>query len=255
QSTTLALMAAHGEIGPMPDAAIFADTGWEPQAVYDHLDWLQSGNVLPFPIHRVQNIDLRQTILDRAGQGAGRFVSVPFFLSGGGMSRRQCTREAKIEPIRKDVRRLLGVPPRAHATAYRVEQWIGISSDEIQRMAQPRESGITHRWPLIEQRMSRGDCLAWLDRHDYPRPPKSACIGCPFHTDAHWRDMQRTDPASFSDAVQVDRARRAGGGARGLREAEFMHRTCRPLDQIDFEARTGGSQFSFLDECDGICGT
>ncbi|WP_171177628.1 hypothetical protein [Ruegeria sp. HKCCD8929] len=27
QSTTLSLMAAHGEIGPMPDAAIFADTG------------------------------------------------------------------------------------------------------------------------------------------------------------------------------------------------------------------------------------
>lgn len=29
QSTTLALLAAHGEIGPMPDCAIFADTRWE----------------------------------------------------------------------------------------------------------------------------------------------------------------------------------------------------------------------------------
>jgi hypothetical protein len=28
QSTTLALMAAAGEIGPMPDCAIVADTGW-----------------------------------------------------------------------------------------------------------------------------------------------------------------------------------------------------------------------------------
>lgn len=34
QSTTMALMAAHGEIQPMPDCAIFADTGWEPKAVY-----------------------------------------------------------------------------------------------------------------------------------------------------------------------------------------------------------------------------
>jgi hypothetical protein len=34
QSTTLALMAAHGEVGPMPDCAIFADTCWEPKAVY-----------------------------------------------------------------------------------------------------------------------------------------------------------------------------------------------------------------------------
>ena len=47
QSTTLALMAAHGEIGPMPDCAIFADTGWEPKAVYEHLAWLRSPNVLP----------------------------------------------------------------------------------------------------------------------------------------------------------------------------------------------------------------
>ena len=37
QSTTLALMAAHGEVGPMPDCAIFADTGWEPRAVREHL--------------------------------------------------------------------------------------------------------------------------------------------------------------------------------------------------------------------------
>lgn len=51
QSTTIALLAAHGEIGPMPDCAIFADTGWEPRAVYDHLEWLMSGNVLPFPVH------------------------------------------------------------------------------------------------------------------------------------------------------------------------------------------------------------
>jgi hypothetical protein len=52
QSTTLALMAAHGEIGHV-DCAIFADTQWEPRAVYVHLGWLASSNVLPFPIHIV----------------------------------------------------------------------------------------------------------------------------------------------------------------------------------------------------------
>ena len=30
QSSTMALMAAKGLITPMPDAAIFSDTGWEP---------------------------------------------------------------------------------------------------------------------------------------------------------------------------------------------------------------------------------
>ena len=39
QSTTLALMAARGELpdGELPDFAVFADTGWEPTAVYQHL--------------------------------------------------------------------------------------------------------------------------------------------------------------------------------------------------------------------------
>ena len=37
----MALMFAKGELTPMPDAAIFADTGAEPQYVYDWLDWLE----------------------------------------------------------------------------------------------------------------------------------------------------------------------------------------------------------------------
>jgi len=40
QSTVLALMAERGEYGlPKPDVAVFADTGWEPPEVYEHLDW------------------------------------------------------------------------------------------------------------------------------------------------------------------------------------------------------------------------
>ena len=35
QSSAMALMFAKGELTPMPDGAIFADTGAEPQYVYD----------------------------------------------------------------------------------------------------------------------------------------------------------------------------------------------------------------------------
>ena len=35
QSSVMALMAAHGEITPMPDCAIFADTQAEPTRVLD----------------------------------------------------------------------------------------------------------------------------------------------------------------------------------------------------------------------------
>jgi hypothetical protein len=77
QSTTLALMAAHGGIGPMPDCAIFADTGWEPKAVYEHLAWLRSPNVLPFPVHIVSAGDLRADLI--AGARGERWASIPAF--------------------------------------------------------------------------------------------------------------------------------------------------------------------------------
>ena len=42
QSTTLYLMFLHGEITPQIDCAIFADTGEEPESVYEHLEWLKA---------------------------------------------------------------------------------------------------------------------------------------------------------------------------------------------------------------------
>ena len=68
QPTTLDLMAAHGAVGPMPDCAIFADTGWEPRAVYEHLDWLMSPNVLPFSVFIVGLGNMRDN-LRAAGRG------------------------------------------------------------------------------------------------------------------------------------------------------------------------------------------
>lgn len=82
QSTTMALMAAHGEIGPMPACAIFADTGAEPKSVYDHLAWLMLANVLPYPVHVVSGGNLADDLMrghsDVGGQG--RFAGAPFFI-------------------------------------------------------------------------------------------------------------------------------------------------------------------------------
>ena len=68
------------------------------------------------------------------------------------------------------------------------------------------ETWQVNRWPLIELGMTRQDCLRWLERHDYPIPPKSACIGCPFHSNAYWRHMRDHDPEGWTDAVSVDAA-------------------------------------------------
>jgi hypothetical protein len=89
QSTTLALMVARGEIEPMLDCAIFADTQSEPASVYKHLDWLETQ--LPFPVYRVTAGSLRAEIFG-AMRGENRMdARPPFFTRAGGMLRRQCT--------------------------------------------------------------------------------------------------------------------------------------------------------------------
>lgn len=259
QSTTLALMAAHGEVGPMPDCAIFADTGWEPAAVMDHLAWLMSPNVLPFPVHIVSAGNIRDNLLEAAA--GERWASIPAFTrtvraSGRvdiGMIRRQCTTEFKIVPIRRKVRELAGLARRRSPTTPVVEQWIGISTDEVIRMKPSWEAWQRNRWPLIEQRMSRRHCLAWLADHGYPLPPKSSCIGCPFHSDAMWRQIRDHDPEAWSEAVDVDHAIRHG--LRGIRGDVFLHRSAVPLDQADLSTEADHGQLDlFGNECEGMCG-
>jgi len=257
QSTAMALMAAHGEIGPMPDCAIFADTGWEPRAVYRHLEWLRSG-ALPFPVRTVSNGDIRMSL---TSDKPGRYAAVPFFLRFGngekGMARRQCTHEYKLKPLWWAYRELLGKGRKQRIEKGAVEVWIGISTDEAMRMKPAHATWMVNRWPLIERRMSRWDCLQWLRRHGYPEPPKSSCIGCPFHNDKHWRDMRDNQPDEWADAVYVDAMIRSGGTQFNakIRGEQFMHASLEPLDQVDLSTAEDHGQLNlFNNECEGMCG-
>jgi hypothetical protein len=111
QSTVLALLAVEGVL-PKPDAAIFADTGWEPRAVYDHLDLLEK--VLTgagIPLMRVSQGNLRDDTLDPDVPG----IKIPVFIRSsnvrearGAMLTRQCTSSYKLDPINRQIRRMLG---------------------------------------------------------------------------------------------------------------------------------------------------
>lgn len=261
QSTTLALMAAHGEITTMPDCAIFADTQSEPAAVYEHLRWLTSPNVLPFPVHVVTAGSLRNEIFGAARGEANAWGRLPMFIrnpdGSASMTRRQCTQDYKIEPITKKVRELLGLRPRQRwPKTIAVEQWIGISADEAHRMKPSWIGAINNRWPLIERRMARWDCLLWLSRNGYPTPPKSACTFCTFRTDSEWRRLRDADPSAFDDAVAVDAAIRANGNFKGINKGQvYLHRSLLPLAEVDLSTLAErGQPDLFGNECFGVCG-
>lgn len=249
QSSTMALMAAHGLITPMPDAAIFADTGWEPKHVHDYLDWLEKQ--LPFPVYRVMKGDGLLEALKKPG----RVASVPFFTANGGMgNRRGCTREYKIEPIQKKMRDLLGYEPRKRIPQNSLTCWIGISLDEAIRMKPSQKQWIENRYPLIELSMTRWHCLEWMDKQGYPMPPKSSCLGCPYHSDKHWADMKEGNQEEWEATVQMDRHIRRRN--ENMKYQEFMHRSLRPLDEIDFSGITNQLDMydGFGNECEGMCG-
>ena len=139
QSSVLALLLSRSdprlvEFGyPKPDAAVFADTGWEPSYVYHHLDWLEKQ--LDYPLIRVSQGNLRTNLRQGRTVSGHRFVDVPFFTvdkdGKKGMLRRQCTTHYKIKPIYRQIRKRAGgqrrrrFPKNTH-----VEMWLGISLDE-----------------------------------------------------------------------------------------------------------------------------
>lgn len=132
QSTTLLMLAVHGE-APRPDAVVFADTGWEPAAVYKHLAWCRSQCEhagLPFHVATYENLRIR---VEEALASRATFINLPLFVRNSqsgerGILRRQCTDRFKIAPIRRKMRELL-----AETGGSRVELMLGISLDEVMR--------------------------------------------------------------------------------------------------------------------------
>jgi hypothetical protein len=268
QSSCLALMAARGEVRGYPqqlDGAIFADTQDEPASVYSWLDWLeaeiaQSPN--PYPVHRVTAGRLQNAALKMRITKDGRKYSsadIPFFTkaadgSQGKITHRACTVDYKILPILKKVRELAGIK-RGQKTVG-AAQWIGISLDEVHRMKMSRHPWAENCWPLVDMRMRRHDCLLWMERNGYPKPPRSSCVYCPYHSNAEWRRLKDDEPDAFAAAVQFERdLQRVKGGTDNMQAVPFLHKSLLPLDQVDLRTLEDHGQMGLWgEECEGMCG-
>ena len=223
QSSTMALMAAAGEIAPMPKCAIFADT-----------------------------LKIRAR---KDGTGFYSHSGVPAFTRGAdgspGMMPRQCTVDFKLAPIMREIRRIL----KEYGEKQGI-QWIGISMDEIYRMKESRVRYSKNRWPLVEAQMSRAKCLAWMQAHKFPQPPRSACVFCPYHSNSEWRRLRDAEPEEFAKAVAFEKAfQQAKEQTVGIRSIPFLHASRVPLSEVDFSTEEERGQLNmFNNECEGMCG-
>ena len=268
-------MYLYGEITPQIDVAIFADTGEEPKAVYEHLEWLKS-LAGPKILVRAKGDRLGDTLLSGKRSLSTtvkyRFASIPAFTSketgsAPGRTKRQCTKEYKAEVIERAIRQdVLGLAPRRTATKGTiVTQIAGISLDEAGRayrmQQRPRPKYLRWEFPLIEHFMTRQDCLAWLAKHVPDRKvPRSACVFCPYHSDAEWQAIKEV-PEDWERAVEIDEGIRKHGAraAQNLDGNLYVHRSCLPLVQIDFstakvDPRKAQLNLNFNQDCMGMCG-
>jgi hypothetical protein len=263
QSSALALMAARGEHDLRCDGAIFADTQAEPASVYRWLDWLTeeiARSPFPFPIHRVSKGDLTaDSLRQRVTKDGRRYTQslIPAYTANpdgtkGHMSR-ACTYDYKLQQLLRMQRKLGGV--RRGETEVKVVAWIGISRDEVVRMKPSREPWVVHRWPLVELEMTRHHCLEWMRDRGYPKPPRSACVYCPYHSNREWRRLRDEEPEEFARAVQFERNLQAAKRATdNMRSVPYLHNSVVPLDEANIEDDAPGQTYLWGNECEGICG-
>ena len=259
QSTVLALMAEEGWGGlEKPDIAIFADTQWEPPQVYEHLDWLEKQ--LSYKVLRVSAGNIRENVLSGVTPNGDKFLDMPVFLVNAdgtkSVAARQCTNHYKIRPIHKALREILKLEHGKRAPMnVQVEMWMGISADEPQRMKPSRDEWITNSFPLVDMDLTRAQLYTWFNER-YPNRylPRSACVGCPYHTNTEWKWLKENDPESFQDAAFIDKAIREIPHIRGtLRGVGYLHRERKSLDSMDF-SETEDYEDLMANECEGLCG-
>ena len=249
QSWGLAAMSALGVLPPV-DAAIHADTGHERAETYAFAakwtPWLGARGV------RVVTTKAPDTrVMPPSG------LMLPAYLrhngKPSGLTRRICTRQWKIRPVRRYIASELKRFGLKKSPGIAV-QWMGITLDEIERMrASSGVKYIENGYPFIEQLgqpWTRIKVMQWLQKNNLDIPVKSSCIVCPYRDRQGWRDIQIADNGDWEKAIIIDEA------IRHDRHGYTCYLTSerKPLAECDFRSQQEHGQLElWSEECSGMC--
>ena len=120
--------------------------------VYEWLEWLAKG--LSYPVNIVSAGSLKEGMIKSNEGTYVRGSTVPMYVrhkvtGKKGILRRMCTATYKIEPVTKEIRRLLGVGYKQRVPKdKKVQQIFGISKDEAVRMRVSQYHYIDFEYPL-----------------------------------------------------------------------------------------------------------
>jgi Phosphoadenosine phosphosulfate reductase family len=251
QSSALALMSANGQL-PRVDAVVFADTQGELPETYEYLDYLAAQlAAAEIPLIRITAGSLEDALLAPEPTPENPTPPAHVLRPDGGKGRigaYRCSWDFKRSVITRATKQLVG--GRGAWKRATVEQWIGMSTDELSRCKPDPECRCGHnrtrppyktgpkageprghfpgrgctdcdcaafdpwrinRWPLVEAGMRRGDTIRWFTTNGHPVPPRSACWFCPNSGNARWAELRDTHPDLWERACSLDEHIRNGG--------------------------------------------
>jgi hypothetical protein len=165
------------------DDAVFADTGGELPETYDYL------KIATAYLHRHgKNLTVVRSKNGTLYETCSRRKVVPSQIW------RWSTRDYKITPIHSYYR----------ALGCHIYEYMGIAYDEITRMKRSSEPYITTLFPLVDEKLTRADCIKIIESEGLPVPPKSGCYFCPFNNLERWRQLATVHPELYRKAMQLE---------------------------------------------------
>ena len=218
-SVALMILNVWGEINPPAQLVVFADTGGEKAETYRLLpiyeDWAAEYG-LEFVRTQAAMGSLKDRILNhRSVKG----VPIPAFTDTG-MGKRMCTVRWKIQPSEKYLRARFG-------RLARITAQLGYTWEETHRMRDAKYKLTTNRFPLIEKRLTRQNCVEIIKMAGLPVPPWTACLFCPLQNNTRWREEAGRFPEDFKEAVAIDDLLR-GRGEKNL----WLHQSRKRLGDL-----------------------
>jgi hypothetical protein len=165
------------------DEVIFADTGGELPDTYFYTYKIKSfleKRGIPFSIVKVKQGNLYERCKSR------RVIPSQIW--------RWCTRDLKIRPIHAYYRSL-----KTH-----VNQYLGISFEENDRAKESKVDYITSIYPLVEEKITRDDCIDLIYEKGLTPPVRSGCFFCPFNSVSRWCEIFKNHRDLYYKAMELE---------------------------------------------------
>ena len=204
-SLALIILNIKGEIKPITgrdkvDEIIFADTGWDRTDTMDQMYEIEKyvkSHGYNFKIVQSKYGSLEKYLYNNLTKNENKgFLPIPYHSKDKGIGQRQCTNQFKIQPINTFLR-------EKYSKISRVAQ-LGIHFDEWQRVKDPMAKKDVNRFPLVDMKLKRSDCINIVAETCLPLPPKSACVGCPYLPASRFIELNHENPKDFERAEKID---------------------------------------------------